>query len=173
MNLKKKSLYSQNNRISFLDLVPWNSNSEIFEESNVEDKLISNECKIRNIKHSFKLIKANRLIKIIIKYKKIIIKNNNSYKKYLEFINNKKILRPIFYFLISLIMIKNIFSKNRYSYTFMVCKPNSNYYFDNFNPLKNIEKHTPKIIFMRIFLINTFKILSDSIKIDSIIEEKF
>ena len=88
-------------------------------------------------------------------------------------LNNKKILRPIFYFLISLIMIKNILSKNRYSYTFMVSEPNNNNYFDNFNPLKNIEKHTPIIIFIRIFLINTFKILSDSIKIDSIIEEKF
>ena len=173
MNFKKESLYSQNNRISFLDLVPWNSNSEIFEESYVEDKLISKECKIRNLTHNFKFIKANRLIKSIIKYKKIIIKNNKSYKQYLEFKNNKKNLRPIFYFLISLIMIKNNLSKNRYSYTFMVSETNNNYYFDNFNPLKNIEKHTPKIIFMRIFLINTFKILSDSIKIDSIIEEKF
>ena len=173
MNFKKNPLYSQNNRISFLDLVPWNLNSEIFEESNIEDKLIYNECKVRNIKHNFKLIKANRLFKIIIKYKKIIIKNNNSYKQYLEIKNNKKILRPIFYILISLIMIKNILSKNRYSYTFMVSEPNNNNYFDNFNPLKNIEKHTPKIIFIRIFLLNTFKILSDSIKIDSIIEEKF
>ena len=70
-------------------------------------------------------------------------------------------------------MIKNILSKNRYSYTFMVSEPNNNNYFDNFNPLKNIEEHTPIIIFIRIFLINTFKILSDSIKIDCIIEEKF
>ena len=65
----KKPSYSQNNRITFLDLVPWNLNSEIFEESNIEDKLIYNECKV-SIKHNFKLIKANRLFKIIIKYKK-------------------------------------------------------------------------------------------------------
>lgn len=173
MSLKNKSFSSEINHINFLDIVIWDLKSEIIEEAFEDDKLISIACKKRNLKHHFKFIKANRFIKSIVGFKKIIIKNENNKKSYLEFKNNKKFLRPIFHLLLILILTRNILRKNKYLYTFMVHKINDDYYFDNFNPFKNIEKHTPKLILIKIFFKNSFEILSNSIRIDSIIEEKF
>ena len=74
MIFKNKSLDSEINRLTFLDLAPWDLKSEIFEEAFSNDQLLFDECKKRNLKYRFRYKKKNSILSKIIGYKKIISK---------------------------------------------------------------------------------------------------